>query len=44
MLVMVGGKERKLQEFEQLLNKTNFKFLQKISTSTIFSIIEAEPI
>jgi hypothetical protein len=44
MLVTLTGKERSLQEFQELLNKSGFKLIRKINTSTIFSIIEAEPV
>ncbi len=43
MLVMFAGKERSLIEFQELLKKSGFKYLRKIDTKTVFSIIEAEP-
>lgn len=42
MLVTYTGKERNLQEFQELLKDSGFKFTRKIDTETIFSIIEAE--
>jgi len=43
MLVTLTGKERSLAEFQDLLNKSGFNFIRKINTSTVFSILEAEP-
>lgn len=43
MLVTLTGKERSLSEFQNLLSDSGFKFIQKISTTTVLSIIEAEP-
>lgn len=42
MLVTLTGKERSLLEFQVLLEKAEFKFIQKINTKTVFSIIEAK--
>jgi hypothetical protein len=44
MLVTQTGRERSLGEFTDLLDSTGFKMLRKIDTSTVFSIIEAEPV
>jgi hypothetical protein len=43
MLVFYGtGRERTLQEFQQLLAAAGFKFVQVVSTASAVSIIEAE--
>lgn len=44
MLVTLSGKERSLPEFQKLLNKSGFNLTKRITTSTVFSIIEAEPL
>lgn len=41
MLVTLTGKERCLKEFQDLLSKSGLKFIQRIDTETVFSIIEA---
>lgn len=43
MLVMLNGRERKRDEFSEILNHSNFELAQVIKTSTVFSIIEAIP-
>jgi hypothetical protein len=42
MLVMYTGKERTLSEFQNLLTASGLRFVRKINTETVFSIIEAE--
>lgn len=41
MLVMLGGKERTLDEYKELLSQTGFRFTRLTRTSTPFFIIEA---
>lgn len=43
MLVTVNGKERTESQFSELLNSSGFKLSRVIHSSTVFSIIEAEP-
>ncbi|MBX3708733.1 MAG: hypothetical protein KIT56_05800 [Gammaproteobacteria bacterium] len=44
MMVTLSGKERSLPEFNELLNQSGFQLIRNINTSTVFSILEAEPI
>jgi hypothetical protein len=44
MLVTLTGRERSPAEFKTLLSESGFNLTRKIDTSTVFSIIEAEPI
>lgn len=44
MLVTLTGRERNLNEFKELLHKSGFNLIRKINTTTVFSILEAEPI
>jgi hypothetical protein len=44
MLVMVGGRERTLEEFTALLERAGFGDVRLARTSTPMSIIQAEPI
>jgi O-methyltransferase domain len=44
MLVTTGGKERKAEEYRQLLASAGFRLNQVILTSSVLSIIEALPV
>lgn len=41
MMVVLGGKERSLEEFQALLDAAGFQFTRVTPTSTPFVLIEA---
>jgi len=43
MLLMTGGKERTVEEYDELLARAGFRLNQVVPTSTDLSIIEALP-
>lgn len=42
MLVTLTGRERRMDEFANLLNQCGFRLMRKIDTATVFSILEAD--
>lgn len=44
MLALLGGRQRTLQEFESLLNQTDFRLIRQITTPVGVSIVEAEAV
>jgi C-methyltransferase len=41
MLVMTGGQERMVSEYEALLGKAGFRLIRTIPTGTPFKVLEA---
>jgi hypothetical protein len=43
MLVMTGGRERTVKEFEALFTRAGFKMTRVVPTKSPFSLLEARP-